>query len=183
MDPDTFFWLIARVAGLTSFAALSISLLTGAAMRTAVLDWLASNRSIRSLHEFTALLWIPLGLLHMLALLLDRTARITPLDLLVPFLVRYPGAPQATLAFGLGTVAFELFAAVAVTGWLRRRMPAPTWRWIHRLAYAAFAALFLHAVLGGTDFSDPMVSALTWSVAFVLATITAARALWGRLPA
>jgi hypothetical protein len=38
-------------------------------------------------------------------------------------------------------------------------------------------------VLGGTDFSDPLVSALTWSVAFALATITAARVLWGRLPA
>ena len=31
MDGDLFFWILARVAGLTSFAALAISLLTGAA--------------------------------------------------------------------------------------------------------------------------------------------------------
>ena len=43
--------------------------------------------------------------------------------------------------------------------------------------------VFLHAVLGGTDFSDPVVSALTWSTAAGLAVLTAARMLWGRLPA
>lgn len=182
MDSDTFFWVLSRVAGLSSFAALSTSLLSGAALRTAVLDWLAPNRALRSLHEFTAVLWIPLGGIHLLAILLDQTARVTPADLVVPFRVEY-GDPRATLAIGLGTVAFELVALVAVTGWLRRRMPAPAWRWIHRLGYAAFALLFLHAVLGGTDFSDPVVSALTWATASILATISIARALWGRLPA
>src|SRR5919198_5387246 len=103
MDAGLFFWLLARVAGLTSFLALAISLLTGVALRTAILDWLGNNRAPLSLHEFTALLWIPLGLLHVLALLLDPTARIAPLDLLVPFRVSY-----GTLAIGLGTVALEL---------------------------------------------------------------------------
>lgn len=183
MNPDLFFWMLARVCGLASFAALSLSLLSGAALRTAVLDWLATNRALRSTHEFTALLWIPLGLLHMAALVLDSTARIGLLDLLVPFRVHYDGAPQATLAIGLGTLTFELFAVVAITGWLKRRMSAAAWRWIHRLAYLAFGLLFLHAVLAGSDFSDPAVSALTWSVAFALALISVARALYGRLPA
>ena len=178
MDPDLFFWILARVAGLTAFAALAVSLLTGAALRTAVLDWLGSNRAIRSVHEYTAVLWIPLGLLHVMAILLDRTARVAPIDVLVPFRV-----PYGTMAIGLGSLTVWLFALVAVTGWLKRRLPAGIWQWIHRLSYVAFALLFVHAVLGGTDFSDPLVSALTWSVAFALATITAARVLWGRLPA
>ena len=152
--------------------------MTGLALRTAVLDWLGSNRALRSLHEFTALLWIPLGSLHLLALLLDRTARVTPLDLVVPFRV-----PYGTLAIGLGTVALELFALVAVTGWLRRRLDPTAWQWIHRLAYVAFGLVFVHALLGGTDFSDPLVSAITWSAAAMLAILSLARALWGRLPA
>lgn len=182
MDADTFTWVLARVAGLAAFAALAISLLSGAALRTAVLDWLASNRALRSLHEFTAILWMPLGALHMLALLLDHTARIGVADLFIPFRVDY-GDPRATLAYGLGTLTFELLLLVAITGWLRRRMNAGLWRWIHRLSYLAFVLLFLHAVLGGSDFSDPVVSALTWSTAFALATISLARVLWGRLPA
>lgn len=177
-DTDLFFWLLARVCGLTSFAALAISLLTGAALRTAVLDWLGSNRAIRSVHEYTAVLWVPLGLLHVAAILLDRTARVGLLDVIVPFRM-----PYGTLAIGLGTVTLWTFGLVAVTGWLKRRLSTGLWQWIHRLSYVAFGLLFLHAVLAGSDFSDPVVSALTWSVAFGLATITAARVLWGRLPA
>ncbi|HEX6349101.1 MAG TPA: hypothetical protein VF160_06885, partial [Candidatus Dormibacteraeota bacterium] len=167
MTPDLFFWILSRVCGLSAFAALAISLLTGAALRTAVLDWLGSNRSLRSVHEYTAVLWIPLGALHIGSLLLDQTARVTLLDLVVPFRM-----PYGTLAIGLGTLTLWIFGLVAVTGWLKRRLRTNVWQWIHRLSYAAFGLLFLHAVLGGTDFSDPVVSALTWSVAFGLATIT-----------
>jgi sulfoxide reductase heme-binding subunit YedZ len=178
MDLDTFTWVVARVAGLTSFVALSMSLLSGLALRTAVLDWLAGNRALRVTHEFTAVLWVPLGLLHLLALLLDHTARVRALDLLVPF-----QAPYGTLAIGLGTVSLEVFAVAAVTAWLRRRLGGGLWRWLHRLAYPAFALLFLHALLAGTDFSDPLVSAITWAIAALLATLSLARLAWGRLPA
>jgi len=173
--------VIARIAGLASFAALSLSLLTGVALRTSVLDFLGSNRGVRSLHEYTAFLWIPLGGLHIAGLLLDQTARIAPLDLLVPFQAPYDA--RGVLAIGLGTVTLQLFLLVALTGWLKRRISGPLWRWVHRLSYVAFGLLFLHAVLGGTDFSDPLVSALTWAVAGMLALLSLARTVWGRLPA
>ena len=80
MTADQFYWLLARVAGLSSYAALAIALLTGIAMRTAVLDWLGSNRAVRSLHEYTTVLWLPLGALHVVSLLLDSTARIGVVD-------------------------------------------------------------------------------------------------------
>jgi methionine sulfoxide reductase heme-binding subunit len=178
MDWDLLFWVLARVAGMTAFVALSISLLSGLALRTAVLDRLVSNRALVAAHEFTTLLWAPFGLLHLGALLLDRTARVGPLDLLVPFAV-----PYGTLAIGLGTVSAEIFALVALAAWLRRRLNAQLWQWLHRLAYLAFALAFLHALLAGSDFSDPLISAVTWAIAGALATLSIARLLWGRLPA
>jgi methionine sulfoxide reductase heme-binding subunit len=184
MDLPTFLWVLARVSGLASFASLSVALLSGLALRTAVLDWVGTNRSLRSVHEYTTVLWMPLGALHIASLVLDDTARIRLLDLLVPFL-----APVAvyglrgTVAIGLGTLTLELFALVAITGWLKRRMSTGVWQWIHRLSYVAFGMLFLHALLGGSDFSDPLISALTWSVALLLAVLSLARALFGRLPA
>src|SRR5439155_7138819 len=116
--------------------------------------------------------------LHLLALLLDSTARVSPVDLVLPFRV-----PYGTLAVGLGTIGLELFAIVAVSGWLRRRLDPSLWQWLHRLSYLAFGLLFLHALLGGTDFSDPLISALTWSVALALGLLSLARALFGKLPA
>src|SRR6266498_3511953 len=86
---DQFFWVLARVSGLSAYAALAIALVTGIALRTAVLDWLGSNRVLRSLHEYTTVLWVPLAGLHVVSLVLDRTSRVGLLDLVVPFLVPY----------------------------------------------------------------------------------------------
>lgn len=181
MDVQTYLWVLGRVCGLAAFASLSISLLLGLALRTAVLDWLGPNRVLRSVHEYTAVLWIPLGALHIVTMVLDQTARLSVRDVFVPFLAPYDG--RGTLAIGLGTLTFEIFVLVAVTGWLKRRVAAGVWQWVHRLSYVAFGALFGHALLGGTDFSDPIISTLTWSVAAFLAVLSVARALWGRLPA
>ena len=178
MPLDTFFWILARITGLAASAGLAISLLTGLALRSAVLDWLATNPAVRSTHEFTAVLWIPLGALHVVLLLLDSSVRATiqPLDVVVPFRAAY-----GSVAVGLGALALDLFVIVAVTGWLRRRMPPVAWRWIHRLSYAACGLLFAHALLGGSDFSAPQVSAIAWSAAAILAVLSAARIAWGRL--
>ncbi len=178
MTGDQFLWVLARVAGLASYASLAIALVTGIAMRTAVLDWLGSNRALRSLHEYTTVLWIPLALIHIGALVLDSTARVGLVDVFIPFLT-----PYGSLAIGLGTLSVDVLLVVTITSFLKRRMRGDVWRWIHRLAYVAFALVFLHAVLGGTDFSDPAVSAITWSAATALVVLAVARLFGGRLPA
>jgi len=178
MTADQFFWVLARVAGLGSYAALAIALVTGIALRTAVLDWLGSNRLVRSLHEYTIVLWIPLAVIHVVSLLLDPTARIGLLDVFVPFHSSY-----GTLAIGLGSLSLDVLLLVSVAAYLKRRMSKELWLWVHRLSYGAFALAFVHAVLGGTDFSDPAVSAITWGAAAALVTLTVARLLGGRLPA
>jgi len=178
MNLDLFFWELARVAGLSALAALSVSLLTGLSLRTGVLDWLGNNRALRSLHEYTTVLWVPLGGLHILALLLDRTARVRLLDVVVPFLM-----PYGTVGIGLGTITFEVFLLVAITGLLKRRMSNRAWQWVHRLSYVAFGLVFVHGVLGGSDFGDPVIAALTWSRAAALALLSAAPLIWRRLPA
>lgn len=182
MNLDTFLWILGRVAGLSSFAALAIAVLTGIALRSALLDRLASNRALKTTHEFTSVLWIPLGILHIASLLLDGTARLQPWDAVVPFIAGAYDLP-GRLAIGLGTLAFDLVLVVAISAWLRSRMNGTLWYWLHRLSYVAFALLFLHAVLSGTDFSDPVVSSITWSSAFALMVFSLARLLWGRLPA
>ena len=178
MTADQFFWILARVCGLGSYAALAIALITGIALRTAVLDWMATNRLLRSLHEYTTLLWIPLAALHLVSLLLDTTAKIGLLDLVVPFHSSY-----GQLAIGLGALSLDVLVVVTVTALLKRHIRKDLWLWLHRLAYVAFAMIFLHAVLSGTDFSDPTVSAITWGTAAALLTLGIVRTLGGRLPA
>jgi len=175
---DLEFWFIARITGLTAFAVLSLSVLSGEALRTSVLDFLAKNRAIRRLHDFTTPLWLPVALTHVIALVLDRTARISVTDLFVPFVTDY-----GQLAIGLGTISLDIILVVVVTSWLRSRMNNTLWTWIHRTSYIGFVALFFHAALSGTDFDAPLVSAIAWSTAAGLAILGFARIVWGRLPA
>src|SRR6266542_6758372 len=86
--------------------------------------------------------------------MLEHTAQIRPVDAVVPFLVGY-----GTLAIGLGTISCDLAVVIIVTSWLRRRMDDRLWRWIHRTSYVAFATVFLHSYLSGTDFDAPIISA------------------------
>jgi sulfoxide reductase heme-binding subunit YedZ len=178
MTLDQFFWVLARVCGLGSYAALAVALITGIALRTAVLDWMATNRILRSLHEYTTVLWVPLAALHVISLLLDSTAKIGLLDVVVPFHSSY-----GQLGIGLGVLSLDVLLVVTVTGLLRRHMGHDLWTWLHRLSYGAFALIFLHSVLSGTDFSDPAVSAITWGAAAALLTLGIVRAMSGRLPA
>jgi DMSO/TMAO reductase YedYZ heme-binding membrane subunit len=175
---DLELWFIARVTGLTAFAVLSLSVLSGEALRTSVLDFLATNRAIRKLHDFTTPLWLPLVFAHVIALVFDRTARIEPVNIVVPFVTTYGQVP-----IGLGTIAFDIIMVVTVTSWLRSRMDNRLWTWIHRTSYLAFVAIFFHAVTSGTDFAAPLVSAIAWPVAAALAILGISRIVWGRLPA
>lgn len=175
---DLFFWMLARATGIAAFLSLTVAILSGVAMRTSVLDRVGSNRAWKELHTFSSALWIPVGGLHLLALLADKTARIAPADLVVPFGVDYGAVP-----IGLGSIALDLFVLVTVTGWMKRRMSPPLWSWIHRLAYPAFGASFMHAILSGTDFNAPSVSAFAWSIGFAVLVLAASRIVWGRLPA
>jgi predicted ferric reductase len=175
---DLEFWFIARITGLTAFAVLSLSVLSGEALRTSVLDFLAKNRAVRKLHDFTTPLWLPLVFAHVIALLFDKTARIQPINVVVPFLTDYGELP-----IGLGTIAFDIVMVVAITSWLRSKMNNTLWTWIHRTSYIGFVALFFHAALSGTDFDAPLVSAIAWSTAAGLAILGISRIVWGRLPA
>lgn len=175
---DLEFWFIARITGLTAFAVLSLSVLSGEALRTSVLDFIAKNRAVRKLHDFTTPLWLPLVFAHIIALLFDKTARIAPINVVVPFVTDY-----GELAIGLGTLAFDIVMVVTVTSWLRSRMNNTLWMWIHRTSYIAFVAIFFHAALSGTDFDAPLVSALAWSTAAGLGILGVSRIIWGRLPA
>jgi len=176
MEPQTFIWVVARVMGLASYAALCISVVSGLALRTSVLDFLAKNRALRALHDFTVWLWIPLGAAHVLALLFDNTARIELIDVFLPFQTDY-----GQLAIGLGTISLDLLVVILVTSWMRRRMNNTLWQWIHRTSYIAFLVLFLHAYLAGTDFDSPLISSISWSAAGGLALLAVSRLFFGRL--
>jgi sulfoxide reductase heme-binding subunit YedZ len=156
-------WIVARSTGVASLLALSLSLLTGMAMRPKSLAWLSTNRAITELHRYTAVLFLPLGLAHLIALLFDPYAKVGLLDVVVPFAMSY-----GTFAIGLGTISVELLLVVLVAAWSRSRLSRGRWLAFHRLSYLAFATAFLHGILSGTDLAYPWLMGSAWVVAAIL---------------
>lgn len=176
MTIDQLLWEASRAAALTAFFLVSASILTGQALRSALFGGAVRNRELLSLHRFLTLCWMPLLAVHVLSITLDSVARITPLDLVLPFRVSY-----ASIPVGLGTLGFELLIAITVASYLRDRMDPIRWRFLHRLSYPAFAMFALHALLAGTDFSRTAVLAPAAAVLVFVVVVSLARVIFGRL--
>ena len=108
---------------------------------------------------------------HVVALVLDATARISLVDLVVPFQTSY-----GQLAIGLGTISLDLVVIVIVTTWLRRALSNSWWQWMHRLSYVGFVTMFLHAILSGTDLASPVIAGLSWAAAIAIGYYSLERA-------
>lgn len=165
-------WIIARATGVASLVALAIAMLTGMAMRPRSLTWLSTNRAVSELHEYATMLWLPLGLAHVVALLFDPYAKVGLIDLVVPFAM-----PYGAFAIGLGTVSLQLVAVVAIAAWSRDALSREGWLAYHRLSYVAFATAFLHGILSGTDLAYPWLAGIAWFGATVLALVATRRVL------
>jgi len=166
-----FIWILARATGVASLVALTLSILTGVALRPRTLSWLSTNHAVRELHDYTTVLWIPMGIAHVIAILFDPYAKVTLVDLVVPFGVEY-----GRLAIGLGTISVQLLVVVMIALWSRVKLTRGEWLFFHRLSYAAFAAAFLHGVLSGTDLAYPWLAGIAWLVAAVIVLAAVRRA-------
>jgi len=179
MSADLVLWYAARAAAIAAFFVLAASMLTGMAIRTAYLAPVARTRAVIALHSFLAWFWVPLVAVHVIALVLDSTARIAPIDVLIPFRVVEGAGSQ--LAIGLGTVSLIVLVIIGLTSALRRWMHPPVWRWIHRLSYSMFVIFLVHAQLAGTDFSNGAVSVAGWATLGGLVMLATLRGLGGRM--
>jgi DMSO/TMAO reductase YedYZ heme-binding membrane subunit len=173
---DQLLWVTSRAAALTAFFVLAAALLTGQALRSAMFEGAVRNRDLSNLHRFLTVCWVPFVALHVLAMTLDAVARISPLDLVIPFRVSY-----APLPIALGTIGFDLLLIVIVTAYLRSQLDPAAWRWLHRLSYVMFGVFLLHALLARTDFARPVVLAPAAGVVAFIAITSLARLIFGRL--
>jgi sulfoxide reductase heme-binding subunit YedZ len=171
-------WVIARSTGTAALVALTLSILTGIALRTGTFAWLSHNRGVRVVHGFLTVLWIPLSLAHVIALLFDRYAQFGILDLIIPFGVSY-----GRLAIGLGTISAQLIVIVLISTWLRSSLTLGQWQAFHRLSYVAFVAAFAHGIMSGTDLANPVVAALAWTTAVAVALVAVRRVTRARVTA
>jgi methionine sulfoxide reductase heme-binding subunit len=108
---------------------------------------------------------------HIGTALADSYVPIGWISALVPF-----ASPYRTVWVGLGTLAFDLLLAVALTSALRLRIGLRRWKAVHLLAYAAWPLAVFHGAGTGSDTKLGPQLAL-----YALCVVSVVAALWWRL--
>lgn len=146
MKGDPTPWVLARSSGLAAYLFLVCSVVVGTTVRSRPLGKLVKPAVSTDLHRFVALMALGAVGLHGVALLLDTTIRITPLDLVVPGRLAY--RPVWT---GAGVVASELMLVVYLSFAAKRWIGARMWRRLHWATYPLLALASAHGIMTGSD--------------------------------
>jgi hypothetical protein len=165
------YWYLARGTGAVSLLLLTASVVLGivGSVRFAAPRW--PRFAIDSVHRDVSLLVVVVLVIHIVTSVLDGFAPIRLLDGVIPFVT-----PYRPLWMGLGTLAFDLLLAIAITSMVRRRLGYRTWRAIHWLAYASWPVAVLHGLGTGSDVKQWWMLALT--AACIVAVLVA---VWTRI--
>jgi sulfoxide reductase heme-binding subunit YedZ len=163
-------WYADRAAGAVTMLLLTATVVLGLGTtvrwRSAVWPKYVSV----ALHQNLSYLVLCFLAVHVATAILDPFAKLGPRDALIPFSSWY-----RPLWLGLGAVAAELVAALALTSVARRYLGYRLWRAIHWLAYAAWPAALLHGL--GTG-SDARMAWFLWSQGVCVAAAWLALMLW-----
>jgi sulfoxide reductase heme-binding subunit YedZ len=169
---STAFWYATRATGVIALvlfsAAMVMGILTAGRLRTR--SWPAFAQA--DLHKRVSLLAMVFLAIHILTSVLDTYVHIGWGAIVVPFI-----SPYQAWWTGLGAVAVDLMAAVAISSALRQRISAGSWRTIHWLAYLSWPVAMAHSLGEGTDApklwmdalagvcAAAVVGALAWRIA------------------
>ena len=174
------YWYLTRGTGAVALILLTLSVTLGVAnVRRAHTEHFP-RFVVDAVHRSASLLAVAFVVVHVVTSLLDGYAPIRVVDVVVPFL-----SPYRPLWLGLGTVAFDLLIAVAVTSVLRRRFGHRAWRTTHWLAYASWPVALLHGFGTGTDTKASWMLFLTGAcvISVIAAVLARATAGWPEHPA
>lgn len=142
-------WAFGRASGIIALILFTVTLLLGIVTRSGRPLPGLPRFSVSLIHRNVSLLAVVFLVLHVGTLLFDSYAKLNPLDIVVPFAGAFKPFWQ-----GLGTVAFDLVIAIAVTGLLRRRIGHRVFRFVHWFTYAMWPIAVLHGIGNGTNGLD-----------------------------
>ena len=164
-------WYATRAGGTVALVLLTAAVALGIAAGGRYAPRRIARFEVSALHRNLSVLTLVFLALHIVTAILDTFVHLGWLVTVVPFTSAY-----RPLWVGLGTVAFDLLLAVALTSAVRLRMGQRRWKAVHWLAYGAWPVAIFHAAGTGTDTRLPQQLAL---YAGCLALVVGA--VWWRL--
>lgn len=160
------YWAIARSTGAAAIALLTLSVALGILARSGKTYLSVPRFATNAIHRSSSLLALVFTTVHIITLLLDSYTGLSLYQFFIPFTTA-----DNTLAYGLGTLAFDLIFALAITGLLRSRIPEKLFHSVHWASYACWPVALFHGLTSGSDVGEGWFLTLTLSC---IATVGAA---------
>ncbi|NHA70108.1 ferric reductase-like transmembrane domain-containing protein [Phycicoccus flavus] len=148
-------WYVSRGTGVASIALLTAVLVLGVVTAGWRRPHGESATVVMAVHRWLSLGMVAFVVAHVATAVGETYVNIDLVSAVVPFTSGYE-----RVLVGLGTVAVDLMAAVAVTSWLRPRIPERVWRGVHWAAYALWPVALVHGFAMGTA-DQPVLRGVT----------------------
>ncbi|HEY3869678.1 MAG TPA: ferric reductase-like transmembrane domain-containing protein [Actinocrinis sp.] len=139
-------WFTTRACGTIALVLLTASVVVGIASAGRFAPRTLGRFEVAALHRNLSVLALAFLAMHILTALADSYVPLNWFSALIPFV-----SPYRTLWVGLGTVAFDVLLAVAITSAVRLRIGLRRWKAVHLSAYAAWPLAIFHGAGTGTD--------------------------------
>jgi methionine sulfoxide reductase heme-binding subunit len=139
-------WFATRACGTVALILLTVSVVIGVASARRYAPHRIGRFEVAATHRNVSVLALAFLTVHIVTAIADAYVPLGWISVVIPF-----ASPYRTLWVGLGTVAFDLLLAVALTSAVRQRLGVRRWKTVHYLTYAAWPTAVFHATWTGTD--------------------------------
>ncbi|TWE09258.1 ferric reductase-like transmembrane domain-containing protein [Rudaeicoccus suwonensis] len=142
----TVLWNVSRATGLVGVALMTAVVILGVVLSGSRRRTTQTGATIQAVHRSLALGMITFLVVHIATAILDTYVHIGLLAAVVPFASGYD-----RLTVGLGTIGFDLLAALIVTSLARHRISEHVWRFVHRASFAMWPVTIWHGIAMSSD--------------------------------
>ena len=159
-----FFWYLSRSSAIMAYILLFINLFLGIGLKARYLDKILSRWRAADLHQFTALLAMPLIFLHIFSILGDSYFNFGLKALFIP-----GASPYRPFWDGLGIIGFYVLLAVSFSCYIRKFIGQAAWKGLHFTSFIIFFVVLVHSIKSGTDITAPWTQWLYFSTGTIIA--------------
>jgi predicted ferric reductase len=153
------FWYLSRGTALVAYLLLWGAMAAGLIVSNRMARLWPGGPAAVDLHQYLSLLGLAFSLFHALILTGDAYIQAGVGQVLLPFALQ----SYRPAWVGIGQISFYAWLVVVGSFYVRKRIGAKIWRWIHFAGFAAFALALAHGLASGTDSGHPAAAALYWA--------------------
>jgi methionine sulfoxide reductase heme-binding subunit len=139
-------WIVSRSSAMVAFVLVTISVFLGLTMAGKPLREPQFTKTMRALHEQTALAALVAIGVHVVAVLADPWLKPGVAGVAIPFVLGLNRFWN-----GIGVIAAYLAFLLGLSFYLRRYIGAKRWRMAHRATIAVYVLGLFHALGAGSD--------------------------------